>query len=206
MDGIAEDSWRSDMSDEISDRAQQALTEGRYEPQDGQAQIEFDVETIWGKEPDHVLSVPALGAANHFFGLSLGHMWDWYLDFSTNAESHYKMICSTNSCARAASGALLAGGGEAFLKAPRGTHYYLPKEIATWARDLRAEIVAFNNRALRFEVTLVPKLRQNGPKHKGGMRDLSFQKPVTSPRSIRCSGRWTPQAFVRNGSRVSSCS
>ena len=71
MAGEANTFWE-DMNCEISNRAQENLARGTYTPQPGQIQTgktygrkDADKDE-WVKEPDLVVSVPALGAANRY--------------------------------------------------------------------------------------------------------------------------------------------
>lgn len=149
--------FREDMDAEMSGRVQQRLRAGEITARPGQVhmgraygmkQKEADE---WGKEPDYVISVPALGASNRYWGLNTARMWTWWCDFKDDADSEYKMISKSKSCAGIALRALVQGGAESFSKLPKSTFYVLPNEVAHYGIELRAAIVDFNNKAMRFE-------------------------------------------------------
>jgi hypothetical protein len=162
MEGEQNTFWE-DMDCEISARSQENLADGTYKPQPGQIQSgktygrKDASKDEWVKEPDLVVSVPALGAANRYWGVNCSRMWTWFEDYRDQDFAEYRMISSTRSCAGIAMRALANGGGDAFSKQPNSHFYVLPNEVADYAVKLRAAIVDLNAKSARFEFRqLVP--------------------------------------------------
>ncbi|MCO8122666.1 hypothetical protein NHH03_13040 [Stieleria sp. TO1_6] len=166
--GIAEANYVNDMRDEMSERAQQALRAGRYQPRQGQADITEDLRLIgddpggrsFGQHADAFVSVPGIGAMNSLFGLNLVRMNDWFEDYQWNGGT-YKLASSTKSCAGVAAVALVEGGGEAFVKAPNALIYMEPKQVESYGRSLRRAIDDFNRDVRAFQGTIDGVLRQS---------------------------------------------
>jgi hypothetical protein len=175
MEGEANTFWE-DMDCEISTTAQEKLADGRYIPEPGQIQPgktygrRDSGKNEWVKEPDLVVSVPALGAANRYFGVSCSRMWTWFENYRDQDFAEYRMISASRSCAGIAMRALASGGGDAFSKQPNSHFYVLPNEVADYAVKLRAGILELNTKAARFEFCqLVPwkqQLKSNVDAHK----------------------------------------
>ncbi len=159
--------FRDDMDSEMSERVQDRLASGEITPRPGQVYMQDaygmrqEYSDEWGQEPDYVISVPALGVSNRYWGVSTSKMWNWWREFSDDVEAEYKMISKSKSCAGVALRALAEGGAEAFRGLPKNKIYALPNEVAHYAVDLRAAIVDFNTRTMRFEYNVLqPWIKQ----------------------------------------------
>jgi hypothetical protein len=168
MSGVSME-FREDMDAEMSGRVQQRLRAGEITARPGQVHMartygmKQDDANDWGKEPDFVISVPALGVSNRYWGVNTAKMWTWWCDFKDDAESEYKMISKSKSCAGIALRALVEGGAEAFSKLPKSTFYVLPNEVAHYGCDLRGAIVDFNAKAMRFEYKVLQMWAKKHP-------------------------------------------
>jgi hypothetical protein len=151
--GQSSSTYKEDMIDELSDRAAEALEEGRFQPRGGQTRVQFGNREFWGVHADAVNGVPAVRAANQLFGLDMKRMWDWFLDYRYNKGNwgRYKLASKTQSCSGVAAVALVEGGGEAFAKAPTARIYMEPRQVDEYGAALRKAIVDFNRRVMAFE-------------------------------------------------------
>jgi hypothetical protein len=151
------DSFWEDMRREINSNAAQMLASHPEKARPGQVKTPGGQ---WGYEPETVVNLPALGAANRYWGLSPCHMWQWFEDFKDNPDNEYNIVSATQNCSGVAVGALVAGGGEAFAPAPKARVYMLPNEVKAWAINLQAELVRLNKNSLVLECQLIPEYRK----------------------------------------------
>ena len=153
----------SDVTSEMSGRTRDRLQRGEIQPRAGQVNLgkaysllDEELAEDWGQEPDWVISVPAFGAANRYWGLNVARMWSWFTEYrDQSVGADYKMISTTKSCAGLAMRALRQGGCEAFTKQPVSHFYVLPNEVAKYALELRGSIVELNALAMRFEFNVL---------------------------------------------------
>jgi len=157
--GLAEDSLYGDCYSELSDRAREGLEAGNFAARGNQRRMTNPIAYLpeneeddeddyreWVAMPESTVYIPGLGAttAGIYFGLLAGEMIDWYQGFQRT--NRYTLVSPTNSCAGAATGALLAGGAAGFADALKGNIYLLPNEVRNWAIRVRDELLWLNGR------------------------------------------------------------
>ncbi|HYK35268.1 hypothetical protein [Alloacidobacterium sp.] len=165
LHGSSNSSAWEDLYSEMSKKVQLGLQAGKLKARDGQVNLgaayglknkKDEPDKRWGQEPDWVISVPALGSSNRYFGVNAARMWMWFTNYrDQSVGADYKMISKSKSCAGIAMRALKQGGGDAFTRQPVSQFYVLPNEVAQYAIDLRAAIVELNTLAARFEFTVL---------------------------------------------------
>jgi hypothetical protein len=152
--GFASNNFQADMISELSPNARTGLQEGRFAPRTGQVETDYandNGDVLWGQMPDVCISVPGINRTDSEFGLSQRRMYEWYEAYQKN-NGTYRLASTKSSCAGVAAAALVEGGAEAFAKAPTGVIYLEPKQVETFAQDIRQKIVSLNQRAALFEL------------------------------------------------------
>ncbi len=152
----AHGSYKVDMLSELGDRARARLQAGSAR-RAGQVEVDGD----WGKEPDRVYHIPAMGPANRHWGVNLTAMWTWFEGFQAG-PARYAMIDGKRSCAGVVIQALKAGGAEAFVPSPGDSIFAMPNEVAGWADRLWMAISDFNRDSHRWELSVITQLKNLG--------------------------------------------
>ena len=157
---LAKTDYRSDLTAEMGFETASQLTSGRYTPRQGQVRVDMRDQSgsySWGQEPDFVISVPAFGRGNKYFGVSVRHGWSWFDTFRQNPDSLYSFMSKRHNCSGVVVEALKMSGSEAFLKAPKVALAMTPSDVVDYAKALRAAICQLNDAALRLDRAHYPK-------------------------------------------------
>jgi hypothetical protein len=159
LQGQAIDSFFNDCYSELSARARDGLEAGTLAARTHQRRMTNPVAYLpeheeddeddfreWVAMPESTVHLPGLGATNAgvHFGLLTADMIAWYQRFQQ--ANRYQLVSPTNSCAGAATGALLAGGADGFVDTLRGRLYLLPNDVRNWAISIRDAILWLNGR------------------------------------------------------------
>lgn len=161
--------YYSDRLDELSERSNEALLEGRYQPREGQRLFHHNDDTFdYAQQPTKKIYLVGLGVRRMPWGLDTKAIHRWWTQEFLTGEHRYQLASRTISCAGVVRQALKAGGAKAFADAPDSNIMATPAEMMHWGEAIDLKLNQLNNTFTQLMVQ-AGQLAQQGkdPRRRG---------------------------------------
>lgn len=101
---------------------------------------------VYYKKPEAQIYLPGLRAKGRMWGLNLGRMGNWWIDFKkTNPQ--YCALSKKNNCVGVALQGLIEGGAASIVKPPKFKIYAEPVQLEKYASDLEKRFLELESMA-----------------------------------------------------------